>query len=417
MRFRLSALLLLALLAAAHRVPADAYPRRVSQLFPGTDLRNTRPYCSVGFVGAIVGGKAYEGSGAIAWDKRLVFTCAHVLYEKGRWADIVGFTRAADSRKRPSDDGTVFVRGLYKYRGYSGLKKNGYDFELDFAIAYTTRDTSFGGEEHVLQLNSGSNSDPYGLSRLRSGTAKTVLGYPSFLDYNFADGHYYMHQTGEGQSGYFTAGIFNEYDSYYETASASTGPGNSGGPLLVWDGSQYLLAGILVSGFSYFRGYYGYGVGAGFYVLDEYSRNVAQAALDSSDEEEISVGSTSVMSSFSLRKGPITLPDGGYRYASLKTSFAKMPKTTTAVTLNLDIDAVRRSDVDVFLRSPKGRVYVVGSADPATAGSNIKLVEHDISGAFYETDPNGQWRLFIRDPEPNGRLVRLNSASLRVSSR
>jgi len=417
-RYCLRALVLACLLVSGH-VLAQSYPRRVSQLFPGTDLRNEHPYSSVGFVGANVGGKPYEGSAAIAVDKRLILTCAHVLYEKGRWAEIVGFTRAADSRTRPSDDGTVFVRGLYKYFGYSGLKKRGYDFDLDFAVAFTTREGKFGDDQHVLKLNDSSGSDPYGLWRLRSGTYKTVLGYPSYLDYNFTSGYYYMHQTGGAQTGYFTDGIFKEYDSYYETEKASTGPGNSGGPLLVWDGNrgEYLLAGILVSGFSYYRGYYGYGAGAGFYILDGFSRNLAQEALDDSEGSGVIVGNTTLNSPLVLRKGPLSLPDGSFRYVPLKISFSRLPRYTTKVLLDLDIDTARPSDVDVLVRSPKGRVYVLASSDPALPAKSFKLDDHDISGAFLAADPNGRWQIFVRDAEPNGYQVTVNSASLRVTSR
>ena len=415
-RYCLPVLILISLLAFDH-VLAQSYPLRVSQLFPESDLQNEHPYCSVGFVGANIGGKPYEGSAAIAVDKRLIFTCAHVLYEKGRWADIVGFTRAADSRTRPSDDGTVFVRGLYKYAGYSGLKKRGYDFELDFAVAFTTREGKFGDDQHVLRLNDGSGSDPYGSWRLSNGTYKTVLGYPSYLDYNFTSGYYYMHQTGGEETGYFTDGIFKEYDSYYETQTAFTGPGNSGGPLLVWDGDEYLLAGILVSGFSYYRGYYGYGAVAGFYILDGYSRNLAQEALDDSDGSGKIVGSTTFESPLVLRKGPLSLPDGAFRYAPLKISFSRLPRYTTKVLLDLDIDAEQPSDVDVLVRSPKGRVYVLASSDPALPDKSFKLDDHDISGAFLAADPNGRWQISVRDAEPNGDPVVVNSASLTVTSR
>lgn len=226
-----------------------------------------------------------------------------------------------------------------------------------------------------------------------------------------------MHQTGGAQTGYFTDGIFKEYDSYYETEKASTGPGNSGGPLLVWDGDEYLLAGILVSGFSYYRGYYGYGAGAGFYILDGFSRNLAQEALDDSAGSGKIVGNTTLESPLVLRKGPLSLPDGASRYVPLKISFSRLPTHTTKVLLDLDIDAGLTSDLDVLVRSPKGRVYVLASSDPALPAKSFKLEDHDISGAFLAADPNGRWQIFVRDAEPNGYQAVVNRASLKVTSR
>ena len=389
---------------------AQSYPRRVSTLFPTTDLKNTKPYSSVGLVRTIVGGKPYWGSAAIALDKRLIFTCAHVLYEKGRWAEIIGFNRAANSPTEPSDDGTVFVRGMYMYTTYTGLKKNQYDFDLDFAVAYTTRDGQFGEDEHVLQLNDGLS--------LGFGTDKTILGYPYYLDYNFADGLYYLHQTGDAEKGYFNDAILKQYNSFYETDAASTGPGNSGGPLLIRDGTEHRLAGILVSGYTYFDPFaYEFVNGAGFYILDRYSEGLAQGALGASDESEAVVGTTTIESLLVLRNGPLLLPDGASRYSALGINLSRLPKFTTKVLLNLDVDATKSSDIDAYLRSPKGRIYVLASADPDTPGSDLKLNDHDVSGAFLGANPGGQWQIFIKDTKPNGSRVTVNSASLRVTSR
>jgi subtilisin-like proprotein convertase family protein len=110
------------------------------------------------------------------------------------------------------------------------------------------------------------------------------------------------------------------------------------------------------------------------------------------------------------------LTDGARKDSSLRINFANVPGRTTRVLLDLDITAQKRGDLDVYVRSPAGRVYVVASADPATTGSNLVLDDHDISAAFSRTSPNGRWQVFVRDSELNGARAQVNGAGLQLTS-
>lgn len=318
----------------------------------------------------------------------------------------VGFRRAWDSGFFPDDSGTVFARGYYVFSGYTGTRKRGYDFDLDFSVAYARAGESFGPA--ALALNAAGPEDPDGLENLTSATLqKTILGYPRYLDFSFADGAYYMHQTGPFTgAGPSLQAFSQEWGSYYGIDFLSTGPGNSGGPVLVKKDGEWLLAGILVSGTE---------TSAGIYAIDSHARSLANSALAAAAADTADSGGT-VSSATARLNRPVVLPDGGSRYASLKVTFKGVAGLVTGVLLDLHITAAKRGDLDAYVRSPTGRVYVIASADPAVTGSDLVLDDRDISGAFSRTNPNGTWRVFIRDSRPNGRRAQVNGAGLQLKS-
>jgi Fe-S cluster assembly iron-binding protein IscA len=382
-------------------------PERVSQVNPALDVANTAPYSSAGYVKSFLAGREFGGSAAVGQDPRLIFTCAHVLFERGRWADLVGFLRSLNSEHEPDDSQTVFVRGFYRFSGYTGSKKAGYDFDLDFAVAYARSGEVFGTS--ALPLNDGPPGDPDGLDNLTAPTTtKMILGYPAYLDANpLVEGLSFMHQTGPFENaGPAGEAFYQELSSYYGIDHVTTGPGNSGGPVLVLKDGTWRLAGILVSG-SFF--------GAGAYVIDSYAKSVANSALAAAGADVPATGGTTRMSAAPLRQ-PLALTDGGRKYVSARVSFAQMTGLTTRVLLDLELDAQKRGDLDVYVRSPSGRVYVVAAANPDVNGTDLDLVDHDISPAFRRADPNGKWTVFCRDSEPNGLTARLQAASLKVTS-
>lgn len=397
----------LACLAASSAFAWEQHtPERVRESYPGTDLTTTAPYSSAGFVRTIVGKQTFSGSGAVAQDKRLLFTCAHLMIEKGRWSMLTGFRRAWDSEYSPDDSGTVFARGYYVFSSYTGTRNRGYDFDLDFAVAYAKAGEVFGPD--ALALNAAGPTDPDGLENLTSvSVQKTILGYPSYLDHNFEEGYYYMHQTGPftGAGPSFEA-FTQELGSYYGIDYVTTGPGNSGGPLLVRRDGDWMLAGILVSGS--FRS-------AGIYAIDSYAKSLANSALADANGDTVDAGGSSASATARLTR-PIALTDGTSKYSSLRIAFRGIVGRVTKVLLDLNITAQKKGDLDAYVRSPAGRIYVLASSDPATAGSNLVLDDQDISGAFSRTNPNGNWQVFVRDNEPNGFRTSVNSAGLSVTS-
>lgn len=396
------------LLAAASTATAwqRHTPERVRTLYPGTDLAATAPYSSAGFLRADVGKDTFSGSASVAQDTRLLFSCAHVMLEKGRWAVSVGFRRAWDSEYSPDDSGTVFARGYYLFSSYTGARNRGYDFDSDFSVAYAKVGEQFGPA--ALALNSGGSEDPDGLENLTSvSVQKMILGYPSYFDFSFRNGYHYMHQTGPftGAGPSFQA-FTQEFGSYYGIDYVSTGPGNSGGPVLVRRDGDWKLAGILVSGaFD----------SAGIYAIDGYAKSLANSALAAAQADTADAGGVASASA-AKRTRPLGLADGGSKYASLRIAFSGISGRVTKVLLDLDISAQKKGDLDVYVRSPGGRTYVVAAADPGVGGANLVLDDQDISAAFSRTSPNGTWQIFVRDSRLNGARASVNGASLAVTS-
>lgn len=341
----------------------DYYPQPI---YPGESILYSEPYTSAGFISAKVGRGRYRGSGAVARDGQLIYSCAHLFYDEGQWATEVSFARGYTGKNKPPKKASTVVRGYHILAGYS---PNYYDsdFPDDFAVAYGN--FSFGTPLEVLapaQANSG----------LTSPALKIILGYPADLDYNWDPGFHYLHQTGPFPN------VFQQSSGvYYEATRVSTGGGNSGGPVLLYESGNYKLAGILVSGDDY-------GTFAGIYALGSASEQAAELALD-----YIANGAPERSG---LRK-PIFMRDGSSRYARTILRFKGVPPFVTKASMALDVYA-RRGEVDISLRSPSGRVHVLVDSLDSSTWSNARTDAIDVSSTFGGSmDANGSWTLSYRD--------------------
>ncbi len=405
MQFRASIWPLSAIVLLLCHQPLKAQP--VSPQRIESRLLSVLPYASTGYVSTRIGRFEYSGSGAVARDRRLLYTCAHVLFDEGQWASRVGFHRAWHSVNEPADDDAVVARGYHYISGYAGRWTYPYDFDKDFAVAY-----SFPGEEFGTPLGTYEHGEA-SRNAVRSPLRKMILGYPAYLDYDFSDGYYYQHRTE------FTGAFYQTAGPFYEIDGVSTGPGNSGGPALVEDGAEYRLAGVLVSGVTPDPrdpqdNYYN----AGIYVLDANAELAAVSALGSSEQPflnlPVSGGSTVTASAAK----PRDIPDGKAKFISRKLRVPKknVGASTTQVMLDLQVNAGRRGDLDVFLRSPRGRVYVVATADPSLLEPDLRLQNEDISSSFSGSNPRGTWRFFLRDGWA-GETSRVIQAALHITTR
>lgn len=384
-------------------------PQKVSEANPGANVFTDAPYSSIGLVRAHSGKATAAGSGVVAQDPRLLFTCAHLLYYKGRWAELVAFRRSWNSEYAPDDSPTVFARGFYYFSSYKANKKRLYDYDIDFAVAFAKAGETFGPA--ALGLNAGSGGDPDGLGNLTSkSTSKMILGYPFYFfdaDANFKSAHLYMHQTGA-----FTgAGPNNDafypiFSTFYGINYVSSGPGHGGAPLLVQKDADWRVAGIVVNG-AY--------DGTGIAVIDSYAKSVANAALAAAAADIPDTAGSSTFTAAAKLKKPLVLPDGGTKFTTLKIAFSRIPGWVTKVLLDLNITADKRGDLEVSVRSPAGRVYLVANPDPTVSGTDLVLNGHDISGAFSRSKPNGKWEVFVRDAATNGSRAQVNSAALQLT--
>jgi len=366
-------------------VGADAYPERVDD-----SLLDLAPYDSAGFVMSSFGKKQFSGSGAVAKDERLLYCCAHMVYQNGKWADRVSFARSYNDSYRPSS--LEYARGFRILEGYAANKHDDY-FDYDFSVAYKGAAGSFGPALDIA-------SDPR-TSLTTTDHQKKILGYPAYLDYfagyyRYKPGYYYLHQTGP----FTDAFVSDVYDygyapylfPYLVMEGVTVGPGNSGGPVLVEEGDDWKLAGILISG-SY--------TGIGIYTLN--------SASEAASADVLGLSVDGVSRTVYMRKA-VKLKDASSKYSSVNFRFSGMPPETMKVALHMSVTTANPAEMDAFLRSPYGRNYPV-----VLSGSG--QVEMDLSGPFAsDGSDTGLWTLFIRDALP-GVAIALQSAGLTLTSR
>lgn len=340
---------------------------------------------STGLLESFIAGDWYRGSGVVARDPRLIFSCAHLFYESREWATDYQFYRASHSRDYPDEATGVSPRGLHYFTSYSsGVKAHGTDSDQAFAADFTVL---YGYDS----FGPAAASWPVGGPALRSSSPKLIVGYPSDIDFTGAAGHCYQHSAG-----WFNYEAFRLYGGYHEFDDVSTGSGNSGGPIFVRDTAtgNDLLAGILVAGTRRT---------AGIVALDLSTDTLAGYALGLQDK-------TLAFSETSARK----LTDGTKSYTTIPIRVSGFSGTTSKLKLSLSIATKRRGDLDVFLKSPNGRTRWISRR---AGGSLDDLEIHDLSLSkfFSGYSPNGTWQIKVRDAAAGTRATFL-SGSLKVSA-
>ncbi|MES2996320.1 MAG: proprotein convertase P-domain-containing protein [Verrucomicrobiota bacterium] len=364
-----------AVLLLASLCPAAA------QIFPQRGLEDG----STGLVLTRVGNSGYRGSGVIVRDPKLIFSCAHVFYSDGVWADDYRFFRAFHEVDSPYFEDGAAPRGLHYFTGYSSMVRNYGEssrrtYAYDFAVLYGNQ--SFGPAV-------GWWSD--GGEVLRSTQWKRIVGYPSSISYTGSDGYYYQHATD-----WFRNTAQESYDTYHTFDGVSTGGGNSGGPVFVWDDGdeQQYLAGILVSGSP---------DSAGVNALDENTDKLADNAL----------GAQTITRVFS-NDFRTKLPDNttGYRTRSLRVN--GFSGAVMKLNFSVHISTPRRGDLDVYLRSPGGRIRWINKASEDSS-NDLVVVERKMARTFAGRPAEGIWRLHMRDTRARNRAT-FHECSLKITA-
>jgi hypothetical protein len=321
----------------------------------------------------------------VARDSRLIYSCAHLFYESREWATDYNFYRANHSAGYPDESTAASPRGLHYFTSYSsGVKSYGSDSNQAFASDFT-----------VLYGNSsfGTAVDwwPTGGPALRSSSPKLIVGYPSDIDFTGASGHCYQHSTG-----WFDYEAFRLYGTYHEFDDVSTGSGNSGGPIFVRNTAtgDDLLAGILVAGTRR---------SAGIVALDLSTDTLAGYALGLKDK-------ILTFTETAARK----LPDGTRTYATIPIRVSGFSGSISKLKLSLSIATKRRGDLDVYLKSPNGRIRWI-SKRAGGSTDNLEIYDLNLSNFFTGYSPNGTWELKMRDATAGNRATFL-SGSLKVSA-
>lgn len=319
---------------------------------------------SVGLMETRVRNGYYRGSATVARDERILYSCAHIVYERGVWAKDYTFHRAWHERRFPAQRLGASPRGFHYFAAYARAARytNGESnasFANDFTVFYGNQ--SFGPAARV-QEDSG--------ALLRATGEKRIIGYPAIIDFTRKRGFAYQHNTG-----WFPNGGYQVRDGFHEFFGVSTGSGNSGGGVFLRDpvNGEDLLAGILVSGG--FRN-------AGVVAMDSSTRSLARTAIGSSYASWMIANAN--RSSLGRNSGSLVraLPVEG------------QTGSVESISLDLDLSGVQGTTPVVFLQSPTGRIQRIAVLK-AGAGV-VRLRDHDLGDAFRGSDPSGKWLVRIR---------------------
>lgn len=340
---------------------------------------------STGYIQSKEGGYWWRGSGVVAKDPKLIYSCAHVFYEEGEWSTKYFFKRAHHSQYEPSTSASVAPRGFRYFTSYvNRANSKGSDsasaFAMDFTVLYGN--SSFGPAVGTWADGSGA---------LVSALEKRIVGYPAEIDYTGQNGHGYQHATP-----WFTIRGERSLDAYHTFDNVSTGPGNSGGPVFVWndDDQNYYLAGILVSG--------GYD-SAGVRALDFDSDTMANRAL----------GVKTQLQDFT-NANVLPLPDASASFSTRKIEVSGFTGSVVKLRFSMSATTTHRGDLEVFLRSPSGRIHWITKRSGG-AKQDLNIVDADYSEFFKDEVANGTWQLRIRDAVA-GDLATFQQCSLSVTA-
>lgn len=324
-------------------------------IYPRRELANE----SVGLVYASSGRHTLQGSGTVAYDPRLIFSCAHILYKQGRWATDYTFYRAWHNRRAPNTGGST-PRGYLASAIYGRVvedhgKASANAYSMDVSVFYGNR--SFGPDAPVLE-NSG--------QALRSQRVKEIIGYPAVLRFNGAEGYHFQHTTGL----FLTSGEKLRY-GYHAFEGVTSGPGSSGGGLFMMNRNtgKYHLAGILVSGND---------SSVGVLAMNDLSQGFAVEALTLVPNRRMAANINS-----------IPLPEN----ASVTRILRMEDGSGRIETAELDVeikDASGNAPL-IYLQSPAGRIHRI-----AMSANQSSIRRLNIGRALYGSKSEGDWLLRIR---------------------
>lgn len=341
---------------------------------------------STGFMESRVAGSWYRGSATIARDPKLIYSCAHLFFERGKWATDYYFHRAYHAKGYPRKVNGAAPRGIHYFTSYSnGVKNFGANSRITFASDFTVLygNTSFG---------TAAGWWPQGSQILRSSNMKRIVGYPARIDFTGDSGHCYQHATD-----YFTKQAYRDYGSYLGLDGVSTGSGNSGGPVFVRDdvSGMDFLAGVLVSGSRR---------SAGVVALDDSTDALASDAL----------GSAALPASF-RNTAKREIANGSTSFSSFPVEVSGLSGSIQNLRLSTVIATGHRGGLQVYLKSPGGRIHWI-SKHEGGAATNLTVSDADYSDSFKGCSPNGIWEVRIRVAEGEAPTT-FESCQLEISAR
>lgn len=339
---------------------------------------------STGLVIVRLGNYEYRASGVVARHPRVIYTAAHLLFDNGRWATAYEFFPGYHAARMPHSGGlrprgyrflTSYARQTRRF-GLTSPRSHAEDFGV-----------FFGHRRFGSPLGYWAN----GGAALRSpARTKRIVGYPAALDYTGRGGGAFQHSTD-----YFKRPARRVYGAFHAFDRVSTGAGASGGPVYVLANTEERLAGILVAGSR---------TATGVYALGPRAHALAAAAI----------GDALARSGSFRNRQAFTLRDGSAHFAARSVDVV-LPGTIRRLSLDARIATRFRSDLEVYLRAPSGRVRWV-SRRAGGAARNLFVRKADYTTNFRGLRSQGRWRLYMRDTRPGNR-ARYQSFVLHVTAR
>ena len=163
----------------------------------------------------------------------------------------------------------------------------------------------------------------------------------------------------------------------------------SGGGVFVDAGSPngWVLAGVHVSGLTNGN------LGAGARALDISAFNLMTSAISSAEAAR-----PLTIPFFSPAFASI--PDNNPTWTERTVNVIGMPKKITGITLALQVTHPFIGDLEVKVTSPTGRTLLVHNR---TGGDqdNLVISNQDLRSSFNGIDPNGVWKVSVRDMAPS----------------
>ncbi len=359
-------------LASLHAQSSAPIPQSPGLAYP--DNRTGLVYSEVG-----------QGSGAIVRHPRIVLSCAHVVFDDylnssaSGWTSQTDFTLAWNGDTEPTLKDAAPLRGYTRFARYAQTSLNPKQFNLAFSEDFVAHFSYFN-----LTDSAPGAYWPNGVKALTSRDFKRITGYPAGL---YADGdplQHRLHRTPD-----FPTRMSVELGRYLGAVGPSTGGGNSGGPVWVYDikAREWKFAGVLVSGLEKSQGDPDDEIGV--VGADPAAWSLVTAAIQASGGAP-AVKPVSVSTSTAL---PAAIPDGSRTGINLPFDISGAGKRLSTLRLTLSSDHAYASDLEVTLRSPSGRTVVVTSRPEL---DYIELTDREITG-FAGQNPNGRWTLLVRD--------------------
>ena len=311
-----------------------------------------------------------RGSGTVAVNPRIAVSCAHVVFEDGRWMDNFKFAPAfhggSTSHPENATNKTAF-RGRWLWSRYSG-GETASAYANDFFVHYAFSNLA-GGNYAGWETSNSTTSHP-----LNGTGSKLIVGYPG-------SDAYYMNSVGP-----FTSSFTSVSGHYFWNPSVWVRPGMSGGGVFKNVNGDWRLEGVTVSA-------YPDRMGAGVRAIDHEAMKLVSAAIVSSGG---GINAPAYVNRSFNNSSQVTIPDNNPAWTRRTLPLINLPSWITRASVSCTIMHPYKGDLEVMVTAPNGRSLMLHNRSGGSA-DNVIISGMDISSIVNGSNPNGTWTLSARD--------------------